>query len=132
MGIYNNVYTFKNVPQSHPIAILNSGKLDKLIYTGDATKKPLTKLVNGVGYEFYYGDVTVTVLGDFGTMSVENYYYGSTGGEDILVYTDECSLDAEYTTNIVKNNTYYYFYCAIMMLLIIYYYTPTTINGWFN
>tara|TARA_X000000950_G_scaffold270865_1_gene351216 strand:- start:11878 stop:19314 length:7437 start_codon:yes stop_codon:yes gene_type:complete len=123
-GIYNNVYTFKNVPQSHPIAILNNGKLDKLIYTGDATKK-LTKLVNGVGYEFYYGDVTVTVLGDFGTMSIYNYYHGGTGGEDILVYTDECSLDAEYTTNIVKNNNIITFTVPGDAPNNLYYYTPT-------
>ncbi len=123
-GIYNNVYTLKNVPQSHPIAILNNGQLDKLIYTGDATKK-LTKLVNGVGYEFYYGDVTVTVLGDFGTMSIYNYYHGGTGGEDVLVYTDECSLDAEYTTNVVKNNNIITFTVPGDAPTNLYYYTPT-------
>ena len=34
----NGVYVFKNISQSHPMAILNNGKLDSITYTGDSDK----------------------------------------------------------------------------------------------
>jgi len=61
----NGTYTFQNVPSGHPIAILNNG-ISNITYTGDADKKS-TKAVTGTTndgtYDFYHGDVTVTVSG---------------------------------------------------------------------
>ena len=37
-------------------------------------------------YDFYYGDVTVTVSGNFGIASLYCYYHGYMGGENILKY----------------------------------------------
>ena len=82
-GLYNGMYTFKNIPQEHPMAILdNSGYI---IYSGEAIKK-LTKTVNGISYDFYYGDISVTVAGDFTTASLYCYYHGYMGGENLLKY----------------------------------------------
>lgn len=38
-------------------------------------------------YDFYYGSVTVTVAGDFTSVSAYCYYHGYMGGNDLLVYS---------------------------------------------
>jgi hypothetical protein len=38
-------------------------------------------------YDFFYGDVTLSVTGDFGTVSAYCYYHGYMGGENIFTYT---------------------------------------------
>uniref|UniRef100_A0A6C0F9P4 Fibronectin type-III domain-containing protein n=1 Tax=viral metagenome TaxID=1070528 RepID=A0A6C0F9P4_9ZZZZ len=61
----NGTYTFQNVPSGHPIAILNNG-ISNITYTGDSDKKStmtVTGTTNDGPYDFYHGDVTVTVLG---------------------------------------------------------------------
>ena len=45
----------------------------------------------GVSYDFYYGDISVTVSGDFGEASVYCYYHGYMGGENLLKYKSSCS-----------------------------------------
>ena len=44
-------------------------------------------------YDFYYGDVTVTVNGNFDTVSVYCYYHGYMGGQNLLVHADSGSND---------------------------------------
>ena len=58
--VYNlNIGTFhlKNIPESHPIALLNNGKEDKISYRGLITKKH-TNTVTGTTsdgtYNFYW------------------------------------------------------------------------------
>ena len=58
-------------------------------------------------YDFYYGDVTVTVTGDFGNLSAYCYYHGYMGGKDLLNYSDQCS-----TTLLSNSNDYYQFTIA--------------------
>ena len=88
-GLNNGTYTFKNVSSSHPIAILNSGVSTLISYTGSSSSG--TKTVDGNSYTFYHGDVTVTVSGDFGSVSVYCYYHGYMGGYKLLVYSNTCS-----------------------------------------
>jgi hypothetical protein len=91
-GLGIGTYVFKNISSSHPIALLNNGKTMSITYSGDRAKK-LTKLVGfGVYYDFYYGDVTVEVSGDFGTISVYCYYNGYMGGHDLLKYSASCYI----------------------------------------
>ena len=90
-GLYNGTYTFENISQSHPMAILNAGFENVISYTGDANTK-FTKEVNGIMYDFYYNTMTVTVTGGFGEMSVYCYYHGYMGGENLLMYTPECNI----------------------------------------
>ena len=58
---------------------------------GDATSTGsfdvLRKTVDGVARNFYYGDVTITVTGDYGTASMYCYYHGYMGGENILTHS---------------------------------------------
>tara|TARA_B100000900_G_scaffold241591_1_gene205490 strand:- start:36268 stop:38460 length:2193 start_codon:yes stop_codon:yes gene_type:complete len=42
--------------------------------------------VNGNSYDFYYGDVTVTVSGNFDKVSVYCYHHGYMGGENLFEY----------------------------------------------
>ena len=42
--------------------------------------------VDSVDYNFYYGDIDVTVSGDFSEVSVYCLYHGYMGGENLLIY----------------------------------------------
>ena len=94
-SLSNGSYTFKDVPQGHPIAILNAGKTSDISYTGDDSKK-FSKAVTGTTadgtYDFYYGDVTVTVNGNFDTVRyiVIIWIYGRS---NLLVHADSGSND---------------------------------------
>ena len=57
-----------------------------LSYTGDSSKMS-QKEVNGTNYDFYYGDVTLSVTGDFNTASVYCYNHGYMGGQNIFTYS---------------------------------------------
>ena len=86
-------YVFSNVPAGHPIAFYNFGKTNEISYTG--TTVGGTKAgQDGNTYTYYSGDVTVTVNGDFGTISYECYNHGYMGGETNLSYSADCEVDA--------------------------------------
>jgi hypothetical protein len=93
-GVYQmaaGTYTFSNVPSAHPIAFLNNGKETLISYTGTSSGGTKTG-ADGNTYTYYYGDVTVTVNGDFGTISYECYHHGYMGGQDNLTYNSLCSV----------------------------------------
>jgi len=93
LGYGIGTYILTNVPISHPIAILNSGYESFISYSGNIANK-LTKLVNGVSYDFYHGNVTITVNG-FGpvppSLSYYCYYHGYMGGENRLMFNALCN-----------------------------------------
>ena len=84
-GMGLGTYIFKNVPESHPMAVSNATNIS---YVGDVDKK----LVDGNGKDYYYGDLTVYVSGDFGTASLICLEHGYMGGENMLVYGQEYAL----------------------------------------
>jgi len=84
-------YTFSNVPSAHPIAFLNNGKESLISYTGTTAGGTKAGL-DGNTYTYYYGDITVTVSGDFGTISYECYNHGYMGGQDNFSYSADCSV----------------------------------------
>ena len=86
-------YILNNVSGSHPIAFHNSGKEDRITYTGTTTGGTKAGL-DGNTYTYYSGTVTVTVTGDFGTISYECYNHGYMGGENNLVYNADCVADS--------------------------------------
>ena len=88
--IGKGTYIFKNIPQEHPMAILNKDVVDIVTYTGDQSKKSI-KIIDAYGYDFYHGDITVTVTGDFVELSIYCYNHGYMGGEGILVYNEDAS-----------------------------------------
>ena len=76
------------------MAILNNGLETLISYTGDENQK-LTKNVNNVSYDFYYGTIIITVLGDFNEVSINCYHHGYMGGENLLNYSDTCQAESE-------------------------------------
>ena len=50
--------------------------------------KAVTGTTADGSYDFYYGDVTVTVNGNFGNLSIYCFNHGYMGGENLLVYVE--------------------------------------------
>ena len=86
-------YVLNSVPAAHPIAFHNFGKEDRITYTGTTTGGTKSGL-DGNTYTYYSGTVTVTVNGDFGTISYECYNHGYMGGEDNLIYNADCVAES--------------------------------------
>ena len=89
-GLGTGTFVLTGIPTNHPFAILNDG-VSTITYSGDANTQS-TDVVDGVTYDFYYGDVTITVTGDFGTLSVYCPYHGYMGGENIFVYDSQYAI----------------------------------------
>ena len=87
--LYNGTYVFKDIPETYPMAILNNKKRYLISYTGN--NKAGTIECQGGNYDFYYGDITVRVFGDFGTVSVYSLNDGYMGGKNLLVYSESCN-----------------------------------------
>jgi len=81
-------YTLKNIPETHPMAILNVN-CKCIEYSGDSDKK-ISKTVNGTDadglYDFYHGDITINVIDNFEEISIFCCYHGYMGGEKIFTF----------------------------------------------
>ena len=51
------------------------------------TYKTVSGTTSDGTYDFYYGDIDVSVNGDFGSVSIYCYHHGYMGGENLLKYT---------------------------------------------
>ena len=116
LGYGIGTYILKNVPQDHPIAILNNGYESFISYRGDSTKL-LQKIVDGISYNFYYGDVTLVVNGigpQPPLLSYSCYYHGYMGGQDRLIFNkDSCIIltpTPSITPTITPSRPYSYFF----------------------
>jgi len=92
-GLSQGRYIFKNIPQEHPMALLNNG-INSVTYYGDENKKltkTITNTINDGNYDFYYGNITVDISGIFDRLSIYCFYHGYMGGENILQYADYCT-----------------------------------------
>ena len=98
LGIGN--YVFQNISSAHPMALLNNDVSNLISYSGDSSKK-LEKRVGDISYDFYHGDINVSVNGDFSGLSVYCYYHNYMGGENLLKYSDTCHKT---TTTIQPSN----------------------------
>ena len=117
-------YYITNIPNSHPIALLNNGIEDKISYTGLITKKT-NKIVSGTTadstYDFYTGNITITVHDNFSECSIYCYHHGYMGGENLL----------KFDSNIINKNSdtieygIYNTYNAWLMLK-----TDGSVYGW--
>lgn len=94
IGLTNGTYILRNVPQSHPIAILNYGNWANISYSGEPMKSISHTAPDGHMYNYYYGDVTIQVFGNFGVISYDCSNHGYMGGQDRLVYDDTCPVIA--------------------------------------
>ena len=84
-GVVNGTYVLSSVSSSHPIAIINNGKTSEISYTGAVNEGTGTG-PDGNTYTFYSGNVTITVSGNFDTVSYYCLNHGYMGGKDNLIY----------------------------------------------
>ena len=87
-GLYGSgtgIFVLSDVPSSHPIAFQNFGKTALIKYEGQYSVGTKTGLDGNV-YEYFYGDVTLTVTGAYGVIGYECYYHGYMGGNNNLMY----------------------------------------------
>jgi len=96
-GLNVGMYTITDVPSNHPLAILNADQINNITYSGSSSNK-LSKSVDGVEYDFYYGDVTIIVTGNFDEVSLYCYHHGYMGGENLLVFSTTCVSPPESVT----------------------------------
>ena len=85
IGSYFDVVVPSNIDKLTYISVQNpndiSGTIEVGNYPGDFKEE-----------NFYYGDITIDVSGDFDIVSIYDYYEGYRGGEDLFIYTDECNV----------------------------------------
>ena len=74
------------IPQEHPMALLNQGKEHLINYSGNTNKR-----ISEGGVDYYYGNITVVVTGNFESLNIECNRHGSMGGENLLKYSDTCT-----------------------------------------
>ena len=72
----------------------------------------------GDQYDFYYGDISVTVSADFGTVSIYCLYHGYMGGENLLKYksNEEASLDYNISNDITIEDFQQHLYNTYLKL----------------
>ena len=58
---------------------------------------------NDGNYLFYYDDITVTVTGNFGTVSIYCLHHGYMGGQNLLTYSNKEQSDNNNTISPGKN-----------------------------
>ena len=95
-GVYNGKFGLRigttvltGVPSGHPFAVINNGKTSEISYSGTSSSGTGTG-PDGNTYTFYYGDITITVTADFGTVSYYCLNHGYMGGQDnfVSVYSE--------------------------------------------
>ena len=94
-GLSEGKYTILNVPREYPIAILNNNN-ENITYSGDRLKKYTRLLINTTNdgyYDFYYGNITINVTGNFNEVSIHSYYSDYMGGENMLRYASYCTVN---------------------------------------
>lgn len=107
LGASNGNYILKNVPKEYPITILNGGNTYIQILTGNGETYYGTKMVlnteNDGKYNFYYGDVSFNINGNFGFTSFYTFYNEYFGGKNLLLYKPECQIDQLESNFIIQN-----------------------------
>lgn len=93
-GLCLGRYTFKNIPDGHPIGFITTSdiiRIDAGVRYG--TKKEKHPDYPGdIDVDYYTGNVTITVLKEFSIMSYKCYKHGYMGGENQILFTDSCVI----------------------------------------
>jgi len=83
-------YQLAGIPSSHPLAIVDITDSNQVSYTGLLANKTT---VSGVDY--YVGDITINVIGNFGTASIKCSNHGYMGGQDLLQYVADVVINPD-------------------------------------
>ena len=83
-GLCNGQYIIRNISITNPIAIINKGKEDYITYSGLKEFSLKRMGPDNKTYTYYYEAIIVRVYGDFGKVSVFDYYNGYAGGKKFI------------------------------------------------
>jgi len=108
----NGSYVISGVPSGVAIAVLNDGKQNLISYSGVNYRGSgtIVNTTNDGTYNFYWGDVTITVRGDFERVSTYTFNSGYMGGENIFYYNrtlnswGDMSAGVDYSVALDSNN----------------------------
>lgn len=108
----NQSYVISGVPSGLALAVLNDGKQNLISYSGVNYRgsKTVTGTTNDGTYNFYWGDITVTVSGDFEKVSTYTYNSGYMGGENVFYYNrtlnawNDMSAGVDYSVALDSSN----------------------------
>lgn len=82
-------FVLMNVPSNNPIAFLNKGLESYFFYDGYYRYSQVAVASDGNLYTYYYGNINITVFGDFGRISFESLNNGYLGGFRKILYNDD-------------------------------------------
>ena len=93
----NGIYNINQIPSWYPITILNDGITDKITLSGNVNKKT-TQDVSGTSYDFYYGDISFSVLDSISDLSGVTLYSSYGGGTQVnnefsIIMKEDSSLN---------------------------------------
>lgn len=103
--LYNGTYVLQNIPQLHPVAILNYNISGVLTYSGDLSKKSI-KMIYDISYDFYYRDIGINLYDPFGTASITCYNYENMRMDNIFNYSIFCNIVVPQTNSNLETNYY--------------------------
>ena len=79
-------YVLMNVPEDNPIAFINKDREDLFYYDGYYLNLTVSTASDGNVYNYYHGNINITVAGNFGQLSFETLTNGYLGGFRKLMY----------------------------------------------
>lgn len=92
-GLHIGSYIIQNVPLSSPLAFLNHDISHMFTYSGAPNKKIRKTGPDANEYDFYFGDINITVTGDFGQTSPVSIDGNFGGCENKFVFATQCETD---------------------------------------
>ena len=100
-------FVLMNVTSTHPIAFLNKEREDLFYYDGYYAYSTSGIASDGNTYTYYYGNINITVTGDFGQLSFETLADSYMGGFRKLMYNNGSDTSKGEAVHHWGVNTYY-------------------------
>ena len=97
-GVQKGQYIIHRIPHTNPIAFINDGISELFEYYGSETNKQIRLGADGKKYPFYHGSVVIRVYGNFGKVTMYDFYNGYAGGYELIHYQDVSNVYTEEIT----------------------------------
>ena len=106
-GLSEGQYILLDIPEEHPIAFINKGMESYFHYEGIESTGSVRLGPDDNEYTFYYGTIIIKIYGDFGNISLYDFYNGYAGGYQLFQYNDVCDYDGMWISDIGYQDTPY-------------------------
>ena len=94
-------YSINGIPSNHPLSVTDISNSNFLTYTGLIANK-----VTVSGIDYYTGNVTIQVTGNFGTASIKCLNHGYMGGQDLFKYVTVQETVSDTSGNTASSSVY--------------------------